>query len=88
MEPKTQPRTILLVVTIDGNVLILLPPAGSPRVLQHDGSASFATLRELASDPTVPEHRVQASGFDLGAAARGLVSLLQDAGRDPGKAGG
>ena len=77
--PAPVPRSVLVVLTLDGGDILATPAAGSPRLLRE--ATALAQLRDIAADPTVPEHRVEASGLDIGAVFRGIARTFADAGK-------
>jgi hypothetical protein len=73
-------RSVLVVITVDGDAVLVTPSSGSPRVLSP--ATACAVLQQLARDPTVPEHKVTAGGFDIGDMFKGIGRALTALGAD------
>ena len=79
-------RTILLVVTsVDADRVIVQAPKGAPRVIEGEAGRQLA---ELANDPSQPEHKIEAGGFDVGAVFRGVFRSLEALGNENDKPNG
>lgn len=77
-------RSIMVVITADGSTgrVIATPAKGAPRVIEGDAGK---LLSEMANDPTLPEHKVEAAGIDVLATLRGIAKAFEEVGAKPGE---